>query len=455
MIKLLHFADVHLGIENYGTVDKRTGLHSRFSDFLKCFDYLVDYALDNRVDFVLFAGDAFKTRDPSPTYVREFAKRIKKIARAKIPVILLVGNHDLPNAIGKADTMEIYKTLEVDNVYVSKKPEILRFKRKNGVWQKENGLIQNPEKKTEIFHYSVSLSDTSQQFDKVLQIVTLPWLSKNSFVKREDYQSKTIEQIHQMMTDKLIETVDELAQQINPNLPAVLLGHLTLASAKFGSEQKVHIGSDAILPLDVLINKPWNYVALGHLHRFQVLAKNPPVIYSGSIERVDFGEEKEDKGFVMLSLNTNIFSSIKNQNASLKKNTVSIKTNYKFIPTPARKFVTIKVQLSEEDKFCNQKILNEIKRHDIKDAIVRLIVEIPQNLIEDLCKTEIRKALADAYFVAGINFEIIQSVREKSIANIESLSIIEALEKYLQSKKVDKKRIEELKAYTRKLIEQE
>ena len=80
MIKILHFADLHLGVENYGRLDPQTGLSTRLADFLRCFDFLVDHAAHHDVDLALFAGDAFKTRDPSPTYQREFARRIRRLA---------------------------------------------------------------------------------------------------------------------------------------------------------------------------------------------------------------------------------------------------------------------------------------------------------------------------------------------------------------------------------------
>ena len=90
MIRILHFADLHLGVENYGRLDPATGLSSRVADFLRAFDTLVEYALTNDVDLVLFAGDAFKTRTPSPTYQREFASRIRRLAvGAGIPTFLL------------------------------------------------------------------------------------------------------------------------------------------------------------------------------------------------------------------------------------------------------------------------------------------------------------------------------------------------------------------------------
>jgi exonuclease SbcD len=134
-MKILHFADLHLGVETYGRVDPATGISSRLLDFLKALDQVVDYALENEVDLVLFCGDAYKSREPSQTHQREFARRINRLSTSGIPVFLLVGNHDLPNAIGKATTTEIFHTLAVKNVYVSNRPDIYRIETKNGIIQ--------------------------------------------------------------------------------------------------------------------------------------------------------------------------------------------------------------------------------------------------------------------------------------------------------------------------------
>ena len=95
-IRLLHFADLHIGMENYGHLDPATGINGRVMDFLRRLSDVVDYALENEVDLAIFAGDAYKSRDPNSTYRRELARRIKRLADAGIPVVLLVGNHDLP-----------------------------------------------------------------------------------------------------------------------------------------------------------------------------------------------------------------------------------------------------------------------------------------------------------------------------------------------------------------------
>jgi exonuclease SbcD len=69
-MRILHFSDVHIGVENYGRPDPETGLSTRLADFLDTLDEVVDYALENKVDLALFCGDAYKSRDPSQTHQR-------------------------------------------------------------------------------------------------------------------------------------------------------------------------------------------------------------------------------------------------------------------------------------------------------------------------------------------------------------------------------------------------
>ena len=101
-MKLLHFADAHIDMANYGRHDPETGLPLRVLDFLKSLDTIVDAAVSEKVDLVLFAGDAYKDRSPAPTFQREWGKRIIRLSKAGIRTLLLVGNHDLSPALGRA-----------------------------------------------------------------------------------------------------------------------------------------------------------------------------------------------------------------------------------------------------------------------------------------------------------------------------------------------------------------
>ncbi|HNR47084.1 MAG TPA: metallophosphoesterase, partial [Anaerolineaceae bacterium] len=74
MIRILHFADAHIDMAAQGRHDPETGLPVRVLDFLKALDTIVDTAIAEHVDLVIFAGDAYKDRTPVPTFQREWGR---------------------------------------------------------------------------------------------------------------------------------------------------------------------------------------------------------------------------------------------------------------------------------------------------------------------------------------------------------------------------------------------
>lgn len=67
-MRILHLADLHLGIENYGRINPATGLHSRLHDYLDRLDEAIGIAITERVDLLLIAGDVYKiVRQIRPT----------------------------------------------------------------------------------------------------------------------------------------------------------------------------------------------------------------------------------------------------------------------------------------------------------------------------------------------------------------------------------------------------
>ena len=87
-ILALHFADVHFGVETYGRYDAATGLSTRLLDFRAALMAGIDEALRRGVEIALFAGDAYKARDPSQTHQRAFADCLNALTfrrRARSP----------------------------------------------------------------------------------------------------------------------------------------------------------------------------------------------------------------------------------------------------------------------------------------------------------------------------------------------------------------------------------
>ncbi len=382
-MKLLHFSDIHIGMENYAKLDPETGLSTRLLDFFNTFDFIVDLAIKKEVDAVVFAGDAYKTRDPNPTQQRGFGERIKKIAKAGIPVVLVVGNHDTPNADGKANTLDIYSALEIDNVWVSRSPQYLAISTKSGV----------------------------------LQVITLPWLHKNDY--------KTI-------GDKL----NLLYDKIKSDSPAIFLSHCEVEGASYGSEKGLAIANDVTVPLPLLQDRRLSYVALGHIHKHQVLSKNPLIVYSGSPQRIDFGEENEEKGVCLVEIENS-------------------KASFRFIPTNARRFLTITIDLKKDDQNPTQTIMDAVYKNEIAETIVKVIINIPADLEKEIQMDKVKKTLQTANFIAAIsrNVERVERVQFDGTSEVESLTPVEALKKFFEFKKYTPQKQKELKEYASELLE--
>ncbi|MDA0770733.1 MAG: exonuclease subunit SbcD [Chloroflexi bacterium] len=394
-MRILHFADLHIGVENYGRVDPETGLSTRLRDFLDTYDELVDYAIDNAVDLVLFCGDAYKSRDPSQTHQREFAKRVARLARADIPVFLLVGNHDTPHIIGRATALEIFDTLDVPNVHIGDtlKTHVVPTK------------------------------------DGPLQVVAVPWIRRSTFLAREETRSLSPDEINDLIQERLSLAISTLAGRLDPNLPAVLSGHVTVSESKTSSEQSMMLGRDHVLLNSNVALPVFDYVALGHIHRHQELGKNPPVVYSGSLQRVDFGEERDDKGFCIIDIDPR------------QPQGMRLKNNWQFVKSSAREFLTISVKIPEGDLDPTSTVLRELSKHELEGLIVRVQISVPGDLEGLLREPEIRAALESAHFVASVSREILERPRARlSEAYSRAMDPREALKSYFNAKGVDKAR---------------
>ncbi|MFQ6122741.1 MAG: exonuclease SbcCD subunit D, partial [Dehalococcoidales bacterium] len=407
LMKILHFADLHLGVESYGRINPDTGLPTRLEDFLRALDQVVDYALENRVDLVLFCGDAYKTREPTQTQQREFAKRINRLSSSNIPTFLLVGNHDLPNAIGRATTTEIFDTLAVKNVYVSNRPDTYRIPTNNGN----------------------------------IQIVSLPWPRRSALLTKEETKNLDFDQIKQRIQQALTRAIEVNVTKLDPSLPSILAAHVWVSGATVGSETLMEIVQEPALLLSNVAHPAFDYVALGHIHKHQVLSDSPPVVYAGSLERLDFSEEEDEKGFYLVEIEPN--------QATGKR-----EVTFNFHPVSGRRFLTISVTLEPQDADPTATVLKAIAEQEDKvgEAIVRLNLTMPAEIEGQLRDGDIRNALKEAHY-----FTIAREIRRETRLRLgkytaEEITPLDALKAYLESKKVSEERKKVLLEYGEKLI---
>ena len=405
-IRLLHFADLHIGMENYGRLDPRSGVSGRVLDFLQRFDQLIAYGRERDVDLVIFSGDAFKTRDPNPTYQRAFARRVKQLADAGVPVVLLVGNHDLPAMVQKASSIDIFHTLAVPNVIVGRVEEIHRIETKRGP----------------------------------VQVATVPYPVRSRLLSHSEYRGLSMADLDRALQQVVTDNIEALKTGLDPDIPAVLAGHFSVSGAVWGSERSVMLGRDVVVPKSALADPIFDYVALGHIHKHQNLTAGavgvPPVVYAGSLERIDFGEENQPKGFCWVELARG-------------------DTTWEFVAGDARRFLTIRVDVRGNDHADpTQTVLDAIDRHEVSDAVVRLIVQTTPDTEARLRDREIEKRLEPANYVAAFVKETERPERVRLGGGApESLTPAELLERYLESRNTPPARARKLLQYAENIFQ--
>lgn len=401
-LSILHFADAHIDIANYGKHDPDLALPVRVVDFLKSLDQIVDAAIEKQVDLVIFAGDAYKDRNPQPTFQREWGKRIMRLSQAQIPTVLLVGNHDVSPASGRAHTLQEFNTLAVPYVHVADR--ITRL---------------DPD-----------------QLGVPVQIITIPWVSRSQLMTREETVGKPLEEVVLLIEERVQTAVAHLIDTADPTIPLILTAHASVQGAKFGSERSVMLGHELVLSGSLVADKRLDYVALGHIHKRQDLANgnHPPIVYPGSIERIDFGEAKERKGYVLATINKG-------------------QTAYTFETVKTRRFIDLKIETGEQASFMDDIMRQLPDPQEVAGAICRVQLRYPRDWEALLDEGRIYNQFDTAFSIQLLKHrETKKRARLGEMAGIEALTPTELLTTYWESTDMPIKEIDAMKQLATEIL---
>ena len=241
-MKLCIVADIH--IESgalYGYIDSSTGLNARIIDFLKSFDFVINYVLENNIDVLVVAGDIYKSRNPRQRIQKEFAKRIKYLVDNKKGVVLLQGNHDIIIS-DDTHTNAVLQIFAPDNLYIIDKPTCIKF-------------------------------------DDCV-ICGIPYVSKS--ILSVNSHDEVIKLYFQYIED----ICERLKNDKKKN--TICIAHQIVQDSLYVPSQDITYLKDTILPKELFLK--FDITFLGHIHNYQVLNEKPDIIMVGSLDKIDFNE---------------------------------------------------------------------------------------------------------------------------------------------------------------------
>ena len=374
-MKIITFADAHIGISTYSTIDPKTNLNTRVLDSLNGIDQIINYAEENNIKYILFAGDMFKNALPSPTLVREINKRIKASAEKGIKWIIQDGNHDVSPLETAKSALDPLSTLKVENV------EHTRFEK-------------------------------TYMIDNNIRVLVLP-----TYTTQEE--------------------VENILSKYNDNIKTIVMGHFTSLNAKL-NDWLIASNEDAI-DIKIFQKPNILAVVLGHLHKHQILNTNPLSYYCSSTIRTDFNEEHDKKGFVVLDIDNNynvsyIFKEIKTQEfLSVKMDLVgeddaqaNVMAYLNHIKNDLNdKVVRVQLTLDKENNIDDNEILEFLKNNNVsyianiskifdREQLIRN-KDINEQITEEEALREYFKDNFDKDEIIKLGISIINEMKEKNL----------------------------------------
>ena len=275
MIRILHTSDWHLGQHFIGK--------SRLAEHQKFVQWLLDKVKEKQIDAVVIAGDVYDTGSP-PSYARElYNQLVVAINKLGCQLIVLGGNHDSVSTLNESKGLLKYLSADVvANVQDNLSDQVITLNNRQGEpsamlcaipYIRPRDVLQS--------HANESASDKAQALGNAIA---------------EHYQ-------------QVYEVADRKRKALGLALPIIATGHLTAMGVKSSdSVRDIYVGSLEAFPASAF--PPADYIALGHIHRPQVVAKSEHIRYCGSPIALSFDELGSQKQVLMVEFDETALVSV-------------------------------------------------------------------------------------------------------------------------------------------------
>jgi len=393
-MKIGIIGDVHASNSfSLGKIDFDTQLNSRLIDFINTFDKIIDEFADRKVELVILTGDTFDKKSPQPQEINILSKSFMRAVNKNMKILLLVGNHD-QQRVSSTTSVDMFNSLSLEKIKAF--PEF-------------------------------SVYTTQDESGQDINIVMCPYTDKNSFGVP--------------MPEQAIAMIKQKVEEISSSLKGkkICVAHYMLGKTVTGQTSEMFSLNELIVPLDVFSG--FDLVVAGHVHSHEILQKDPPIIYMGSMDRLSFGEMRHEKKSLVYDTGPG---------------------TYEFISNKVRDMFEIDLDYSgkEYKVGINEKIISDIeeyaKTNNLEGAIVKVLIKVGENdsyhINNERLKEFVLAQRVNHLVPIQISTVSTRTLRNKDIdENSDSRA---AMEKFIDSLQTETNGIKEkLKKVAREIIE--
>jgi len=241
-VQIIHFSDTHLGFSDLDALS-RSGINLREEDFYKAFKDIIDAVLEKKPDFVIHTGDLFHRPSPTNRAISVALEQFTRLNSAKIPLILIAGNHETPKTKALSPILKIFENFEYISVAYSQKAQVFQF--------------------------------------KDIDFFALPHINSE---------------------EKILQELERIEELLDLNKKRVLMMHCSVGAHYLMQE----FGEWVYPKSKEYLFGMFDYVALGHWHGFGSVGKFKNLYYSGSSERTSSSDRRDNKGYVIVNIGDNL-----------------------------------------------------------------------------------------------------------------------------------------------------
>ncbi len=261
-MKILHTSDWHIG--------KQLHKYDLSTDLDLFFAWMIDYIKDRNIDVLLVSGDIFDQANPSQAAYKQYYDLLKSLISLDCKIILTGGNHDSAAVLNAP--RELLRAFDISVV---------------------GGATED---------LSEMFIEVEESGEKLI-VAAVPFLKDRDIRKSvagETYATK-IEQIK----SGLEAYFSDINQHYKDNFsgePFIVMGHLYVQGSTLSdSERDIQIGNQAGVEAYMFEEVP-HYVALGHIHKPQVISQTHNIHYCGSPVALSFSERKDQKQINVITI---------------------------------------------------------------------------------------------------------------------------------------------------------